>query len=117
MKLSTSSIVLLSGIASIGIASAQVNGTQLQNLLSLVQSLVNQAVPLLIAIAVLSFFYGLVMFIWKGKEGGETLEKSKQFMMYSIGALFVMVSIWGIITALQNIFGITGVDHIIYPKV
>jgi hypothetical protein len=46
------------------------------------------------------------LFIWKGKEGGDDLAKSKQFMLNSIIAMFVMVSIWGIIALMQSILGI-----------
>ncbi len=104
------SITLVLGVlASISFVSAQAgqpNAAPLQNLLGLAQSLVGQAVPLLIGLAMLAFFYGLVMFIWKGKEGGETLAKSKQFMIYSLGAIFVMVSIWGIIYLIQSVLGV-----------
>lgn len=98
------------------IVSAQnINGAPIFNLLSLAQSVVSQMVPLLIGLAMLAFFYGLVMFIWKGKEGGEVLEKSKHFMIYSLLAMFVMVSIWGIIAVIQIIFGVQNVTKISYP--
>jgi hypothetical protein len=75
-------------------------------LLGTARGVVGQAVPLLMGVAMVVFFYGLVMFIWKGKEGGETLEKSKSFMIYSLISFFVMASIWGIVGFLQNTTGI-----------
>ena len=81
-------------------------GSQLLNLLGLAHRLVSDAVPFLIGVTMVVFFYGLITFIVKGKEGGETLEKSKQYMMYSLLAIFVMVSIWGIVAFLQNLIGI-----------
>lgn len=104
MKINT--ITILSLFAGTGLAFAQVDGRPLLSLLGLAQLIVSKLVPFLIAVALVVFFYGLVTFIWKGKEGGETLEKSKQLMIYSIGALFVMVSIWGIVAAMQQILGI-----------
>ena len=105
------SIILALGVlASFGLVQAQGVGLyQSHDALfedSAMPSPVAQAVPLLIGLAMLAFFYGLVMFIWKGKEGGETLAKSKQFMIYSLGAIFVMVSIWGIIYLIQSILGV-----------
>ncbi len=97
------SISILSVLGGVGFAFAQgVNGGPLLSLLSLAQKLVSQLVPFLIGLAMVTFFYGIVMFLWKGKEGGETLEKAKHFMIYSLVAIFVMVSIWGIVALMQN---------------
>jgi Na+/H+-dicarboxylate symporter len=105
MKITT--ISFFSVLTTVGAAFAQqVNGGPLLSLLALFQELVARAVPFLIGLAMVVFFYGLVMFVWKGKEGGEGLEKAKHFMMYSILAIFVMVSIWGIVTLMQRIVGI-----------
>ncbi len=122
MKKSITAIsTVFSVVAGISFAFAQqpgqVNISPLQNLLGGAQALVSQAVPFLIGLAVITFFYGLVMFIWKGKEGGENLTKSKQFMMYSLVAIFVMVSIWGIIVFMQNILGLGNVRTIVKPEV
>ncbi len=115
MKITTISI--LSAFAGISFVSAQnVNGSSVLSLISLAQTIVVQIVPVLIGLALVTFFYGMVMFLWKGKEGGETLEKSKHFMFYSMIAIFVMVSIWGIIAVVQNIFGVGGVTKINYPS-
>lgn len=105
MKIKTISV--LSILAGVGFASAQnVNGGQLLSLLALAQVLVVRFVPLMIGLAMVTFFYGLVMFMWKGKEGGEALEKAKQFMIYSIVAIFIMVSIWDIISVIQKVVGV-----------
>lgn len=106
MKIST--ITLLSLFTGVNFVSAQTTsgGYQLLSLLGLAQTLVRQAVPFLIGVAMVAFFYGLVLFIWKGKEGGDDLAKSKKFMINSILAMFVMVSIWGIIALMQSILGI-----------
>lgn len=53
------------------------------------------------AIALLVFFWGLVKFI--SKAGGETgIEEGKNIMKWGILALFVMISIWGIIRFMQS---------------
>ena len=116
MKITTT-VIALSALSGITSAFAQnADGRPLFNLLGIAQNLVSQAVPLLIGLALVWFFYGLVLYIWKGKEGGESLEKSKQFMMYSIVAIFIMVSIWGIITLIQTTLGISPTTNMSFPS-
>jgi hypothetical protein len=81
-------------------------GGQLLNIFNLVQTLVARAVPLLIGIALLAFFWFLIEFIWKGRDNPEEQKKSKAGMGWAILALFVMVSVWGIIGFMGNILGI-----------
>ncbi len=67
------------------------------------QAIVSQLVPLLIGLAVLVFFYGLVMFLRKGKEGGEVRTTFEQLMKYSLVALLCLMFILGIIFFLESI--------------
>ena len=78
----------------------------LQNLMGMTQQLVVQAGPLLIGIALLSLFYGIIMFIWKGRTDEKVHTSSIRFMSMSILALFVMVAVWGIIGFISGTFGI-----------
>ncbi len=96
------------GTVNIGVQATQgqVNGNMLLQLLALAQTLVTRLVPFAIGVAVLAFFWYLVQFIWHGGESGEAKGKSMKGMGYSILALFVMVSIWGIIGALGGMIGI-----------
>jgi len=68
-------------------------------------------VPLLITLAVVIFIWGIVKFISKADEPGER-EEGRQFMMYGIVALFVLVSIWGLVGIIQGTFGV-GTDTLI----
>lgn len=76
------------------------------NLLGLAQTLVVRAVPLLIGIAMLAFFWFLIEFIWKGRESADEQKKGRAGMVYSLIALFVMVSVWGIIRFAGGVLGI-----------
>lgn len=80
--------------------------TGLLGLLALAQLIVKRAVPFLIGVAALAFFWFLIQFIWKGNESGEVQKKSLSGMAYSVLALFVMVSIWGIIGFMGSVVGI-----------
>ncbi len=60
-------------------------------------------VPLIFALALLYFFWGLGQFILNaGSEDGR--EKGKHVMLWGVIALFVMVSIWGIVGILDDTF-------------
>jgi hypothetical protein len=80
--------------------------TGLLGLLALAQLIVARLVPFLVGIAVLAFFWFLVQFIWKGNESGDVQQKSLSGMAYSVLALFIMVSVWGIISFAGSILGI-----------
>jgi hypothetical protein len=64
-------------------------------------------IPLMFAIAVLVFIYGVVKFI--GTEESAEKEDGRQFMIWGIVALAVMFSIWGLVTILGNTFGVSNV--------
>ncbi|MBC7836948.1 hypothetical protein H7X87_04210 [Acetobacteraceae bacterium] len=95
------------------------SGPQLRPLAIFVANLtaiVNTAIPLLIALALLTFFWGLVRYLWKaGGSKGEG--QSKNLMIWGLIALFVMVSVWGIINLAQGAFGITGNERVPLPCV
>jgi len=61
------------------------------------------------AAAFTAFMYGLFMYILdrvNDKTGGEGEKKAKEFMLWSMVALFVMVSVWGIVKMFQGLVGI-----------
>lgn len=73
---------------------------------------------LLMTAAFLFFFYGVVVFILgrvSGKGDLKELEKGKQFMLWGLIALFVMVSVWGIIRLAQDMLDVKGSDIQIKP--
>lgn len=84
------------------IASAQT----LLNTLGLINTFLNAIMGLFITIAILVFFWGLITYLMKmGDESGR--KEAIQLMIWGIIALFVMVSIWGILRLLQSTFKVT----------
>ncbi len=83
-----------------------VNGTAINQFILLVQNVTNALIPIAVTLAVLSFFWFLVQFIWKGAEEGEKRKSALAGMGWSIVALFVMVSIWGLVGFIGSITGI-----------
>ena len=89
-----------------GAQQGQVNGSALLSLLALAQALVNNLGIFAIGVAVLAFFWFLIKFIMQGGESAEAKSASLKGMAYCVLALFVMVSIWGIIGLLGSITGV-----------
>ena len=71
----------------------------LQNLISLAGQIVQSLIPLLIAVALVVFFWGLVRYVI---SGGEDHAQGRNVMIAGLISLFVMVSVWGIIRLAQN---------------
>lgn len=84
----------------------QINGGALLQLLALAQTIANRLVPFAIGVAVLSFFWFLIQLIMKGGESGEKRGTAMKGMGMSILALFLMVSIWGVIGFLGSVTGV-----------
>lgn len=107
-------IFLSLAVGTVLIASAQspvqtqqaVNGTGLLSLLSLAQLIVTRLVPFAVGLAVLAFFWFLVEFIWKGSGDATKRSEGLKGMGMSVLALFVMVSIWGLVGFLGSMFNI-----------
>ena len=82
-----------------------------QQLIGIVGGIIALAIPVVISLALLYFFWGLAKFILHADDENER-EKGKKIMVWGIVALFVIVTVWGIIAVLQNTFigpgGITG---------
>ncbi len=71
----------------------------------------NTITNLLLTAAVAAFMFAVVSFIWKRANGssGDGIKDARNQLGWSIVALFVMFSIWGIISFLQSgIFGAGG---------
>ncbi len=75
--------------------------------IGLIQGMVNLLIPLLMALAVVAFFWGLVKYIANADDEAAK-ESGKTLMIWGMVAIFVMVAFWGIIGFFQESFGITG---------
>ena len=91
-------------------------GGQLTGLLDLFGTLINTATPIVVALALLYFFWGLGRYILAA--GDETAQdKGKNMMIWGIIALFVMVSVWGIVGLLGDTLNIQQGGNIDIPTV
>lgn len=68
--------------------------------------------------AMVAFFFGLVQYIWGVRDGKpEKVKAGNQFMIWGLVALFVMFSVWGIVTMGQKLLGIDGQSTIVIPSI
>jgi len=95
------------------VASAQTLGN-IENIVLAIGNLVNIATPIVVGLALLAFFWGLVRYIFGGVENKEA---GKNIMIWGVIALFVMVSVWGIVKFIGSAVGIGEGDTIIVPLV
>ncbi|MEY4747459.1 MAG: hypothetical protein RLZZ416_508 [Candidatus Parcubacteria bacterium] len=102
-----------SGIA-LGTAAlpALASAATLLDTLALANTFLNALIGLFITLAIVVFFWGLIQYLLKA---GEEKAKGLSIMFYGVIAIFVMVSIWGIIRLLQSTFKVTSTDPVI-PK-
>jgi hypothetical protein len=87
---------------------------QLDNLEGLLDSfgdLVAMALPIVAGLALLAFFWGLVIFIF-AQSSEERKADGKKIMIWSVVALFVMVSVWGLVRFIQDAFDIDDTSDI-----
>ena len=85
---------------------AQTGGSSLLSVLGLISKLINGIIPILLALAVLAFFWGLIQYLFANGSEAD-IAKGLKMMTAGIIAIFVMVSLWGIIRVLQRSFGVT----------
>ena len=113
MKKTLISSVLL--FAAPCIAFAQ-NLGPLRTLIVSIGNLVALLVPILIAIALIVFFWGLVRYLW-GSGGKANVGDAKKLMIWGLVTLFVMVSVWGIVRLAQDALGVDRNAGALSPQV
>jgi hypothetical protein len=103
---------LTSGIvqASNGGLCSLATNSNLQNLINYVICIISRSViPLIFALAIVMFIWGVVQYVINSDEEAKK-EKGRQFMIWGVIALTVMVSVWGLVGILGKTFNInTGV--------
>ena len=73
-----------------------------KDLIRAVGGLINPIIAILVGVALLAFFWGLARFIFRVGGDEKAVEEGKRIMKWGLIALFVMVSVWGIIIFIQE---------------
>lgn len=77
----------------------------LLGVLAKIAGLINLATPIVVALALLYFFWGLANYVLKA-GGEEGAKKNREIMIWGILALFIMVSVWGIVNVVKDTFNL-----------
>lgn len=86
---------------------AEVDFGWFESLIGGLGDLINFTIPVLIAMALLLFIWGLIKFVFAGGDD-DSRNEGKKLMIWGVITLFVIVSVWGIVALLNQI---TGVDQ------
>ncbi len=81
--------------------------TPLATTITNITAVVNMLIPLLLTLAIVMFFWGLVKYIANADDEGAK-DSGKTLMIWGMVAIFVMVAFWGIIGYVQSSLGING---------
>lgn len=100
----TTTVTINSGSSGVSCTNLDINS--LQTLFGLFTCILIKSLwPLLITLAVIVFIIGVVKYI-AGADDSAKRTEGRNFMVYGLLALFVMVSVWGLVGILQGTFGI-----------
>lgn len=102
-KISIASIGLLTPV----FAFAAVNTNGIKDVLKQIHEIISLAIPVLIALGVLGFMWGIVLYLF-----GKNKDDGKSFMLWGIIALFVMTSVWGLVGILRGTLFDAGNDTV-----
>ena len=83
-------------------ASAQI--TNLGDLMCKIQGLLNMVVPVLIALGVVFFVWGVIVYVVSSDE--EAKKKGRDRMIWGIIGLAVIIAMWGLVNILTSTFGL-----------
>jgi hypothetical protein len=86
----------------------------IRNLIVALGGILNITIPVLIAAAIVVFFWGLVLYIYKA--GGEGTS-GRGMMVAGLVSLFIMVSVWGLVNLAQGALGVSGNANVVIPQV
>lgn len=104
MKRNLSAFVALLGVLVPAVSFAQAP-RDFRGVVYLFLDLVTLLIPIVGAIALLVFFWGLAKFILHS-DNEDSVREGKWVMVSGIVGLFVMISIWGIVSLVQSdLFG------------
>lgn len=75
--------------------------TPVDGLITSVKGWVTLATPIVVGIGLLAFFWGLVKYIYNA-DSEDAKENGRRIMIWGVVALFVMVSVWGLVAFVSD---------------
>jgi len=97
---------------------AQGGQAKLSDYLNYVTCIIGSSViPFIFAVAVVMFIWGVVKYFIINADEEKKRAEGKQFMLWGIIALAVMISVWGLVNILGTTFGLGGDSLKLLPQV
>ena len=87
----------------------------IEQLVGSIGDIVAMALPIVVALALLAFFWGLVKYIFAVADDDKAA--GKKLMIWGIIAFFVMVSVWGLVEWVGEALGVEQQNSIDVPTV
>lgn len=86
---------------------------EIDSFLGDVSSFINNVlIPLLFAVALLFFLYGMFKYFIQGKDQADMKAEGQSYIIWSIAGFVLMVSIFGIVNLIANGFGFSSDENI-----
>lgn len=89
--------------------------TTIQGLLCKFAEILNAIIPVLIALGVVYFVWGVISYVIGSDE--EAKKKGRDRIIYGIIGLAVIIGVWGLVGILNKTFGLGNVQNINFPTV
>src|SRR3989338_3739048 len=83
------------------------SATNFRSLIAIFQNIIDAVIPFLVGLAVMLVLYGIVGFISHAADEEKRTE-AKNFIIWGIIGIFVMVSVWGLVNILVKTFNLDG---------
>ncbi len=106
LALLSGTVMFASPVFAFGGGTGNTNGEQittLHGLITLFYAIINTVVPFLIGLGVFVIIYGVFAYLSHAGEEEKRTE-ARQFVLWGVIGVFIMVSIWGLINILVNTF-------------
>ena len=91
------------------------NITTLQGLLCKFSEILGAILPVLIALGVVYFVWGVITYVISSDE--EAKKAGRDRIIFGIIGLAVIIGLWGLVAILKNTFGLNQVQNINFPTV
>ena len=85
-----------------------------KRLLEATGGIIKTLIPIIFALGLLVFFWGIVKYIW---SSGNEKDEGKKIMIWGVIALFVMASIWGIVSFIGKNLGLDEIPEMTAPTI
>lgn len=93
----------------VAFAQNEPNITYIEGLLNAIQNILGFILPILIAFAVIYFIWNVVWYVVAGNE--EAKAQAKARIGYGLIGLVVIIGIWGLVTILVNVLGVSTTEE------